>query len=107
MWSEGFTIKVVPECSVKRESITVDAYYVHDLSQPPLDIRTPSEQMDRTLEESWRYQSATIPRRNAVPKDKFRWNVAIELIFQAWVFGHNDNAVAMESELGGLVQNPG
>src|ERR1700681_1867182 len=83
MRSEYLTIKVIPKCSIEGEPITVYAHHGHDFSQPPLDIRTPSEQMYRTLEESGRYHGATITRWNAVPKNKVLRNVAIEFISQA------------------------
>jgi hypothetical protein len=98
VWSEYLTVKVIPERSVEREPITVYTHNGHDFSQPPLDIGTPSEQMDRTPEVSRGYCGATITRWNAVPKNKSFWNVAIELVLQARVLGHNDNPVAIEAQ---------
>ena len=63
--------------------------------------------MDGAFEERRRYRRATILRWNAVPEDKFLWNMAIELILQGWVLRHNDNTVAMETEFVGLVQDSG
>jgi hypothetical protein len=106
MWSEYFTIKVIPERSIESEPITVYTHHGHDFSQPPLDIGTPSEQMDRTLEESRWYCGATITRWNTVSKDKSFWNVAIELVLQTGMFGHNDNPVTIEAQFRGLIENP-
>src|SRR5260370_31480448 len=106
MWSERLPVEIIPKCSIKGEPIAVNAHHGHNFSQPPLDIRTPSEQMDRTLEESRRYHGATITRWNAVPKNKFLRNLAIELISQAGVFGHNDDSVAIETQFRSLIQNP-
>ena len=107
MWSERLPIEVIPKCSIKSEPIAVHAHHGHDFSQPPLDIRTPSEQMDRTFEESRGYHSATITRWNAVPKNKFLRNVAIELILQARMFWHNDDSVAIETQFPSLIQSLG
>ena len=77
MRTKSLAVKVISECGVERESITVDADYRHDFSELPLDIGTPSKQMDRTLEESGMNERATITRRHAIPKDKSSRNVAI------------------------------
>ena len=105
MRSERLPIEVIPKCSVKGEPIAVYAHYGHDFGKPPLDIRTPSKQMHSAFEESRRYHSATITRWNAVPKNKFLWNVAIEFILQAWVFGNNNDSVAIKTQLPRLIQN--
>jgi hypothetical protein len=107
MGPECLPVKVISERRIEREPITVYAHHRHDFSQFPLDIGTPSKEMNRALEKSRGYRSATISRRNAVPKKEFLRNETVELVPQAGVFGHNDNPIAIQTKFRGLVKNPG